>query len=275
MHRLSYVSSTSESVDLDGGGAWVGTAAGLRGNGWSYSLGHRSLSGVGRAARECEADAWFTDPAAADRLRALGDMDMAYGRPGKLVSGEWFQRAYLAKSEIGGVLRGRHSATLTFVLLDGRWRRERRLLLRPAADPASGPLDLPCDGWLDLGASTRLGLSVVNESLVPSDVRIVFHGPDPAPSLAVGGNSYMVREAAPAGGSIVVDGSASPRSITLYDRLGNSRDAFASGVRGAGAGSGAYCFEPLPPGESPVTWDGSASIDLSWFEESGELPWSS
>ena len=40
------------SVNLDGDGAWVGTAPAMRGRAWSYSLGARRISAVARKARE-------------------------------------------------------------------------------------------------------------------------------------------------------------------------------------------------------------------------------
>lgn len=45
-------------------------------------------------------------------------------------------------------------------------------------------------------------------------------------------------------------------------------------MRGEGAGSGSYCFEPLRPGTSTVSWDGSFGFDITHYQEEGEPPWS-
>ena len=48
MHRMHYVSSSGERVDLDGDGIFVGTAAGVRSREWSYELSWRGAYGISR-----------------------------------------------------------------------------------------------------------------------------------------------------------------------------------------------------------------------------------
>ena len=50
---------------------------------------------------------------------------------------------------------------------------------------------------------------------------------------------------------------------------------FASARRGTGKGGGSYAFQPLTPGVSEVSWDGTFAFDLTVFEQEGEPPWES
>lgn len=279
MHRLYYVSSGGERVDLDGGGAFVGTAPKLRSRVWTYTLGWRGASGISRAAREAELDAVMTAERA-DELRRLADRDVSSGTPGTLVfDGEWCQRAYIAKSEVETVY-GRRAvkAELTVLLLDGAWRREvsAEFYATETEDPSG--LDHPHDFEYDYGGSTA-SRSVTVGGLVPADLKLTVYGPVANPRVAVSQGTFTnVYEAAvevPGGSRLVIDGSSHPKSIQLIGTYGEVEDKFASGLRGEGAGSGSYCFEPLRPGTSSVAWDGSFGFTMTHYQEEGEPPWSS
>lgn len=279
MHRLTYVSSGGERVDLDGGGAFVGTAPKLRSRVWTYTLGWRGASGISRAAREAELDAVMTAERA-DELRRLADRDVSSGTPGMLVfDGEWYQRTYIAKSEVETVY-GRRAvkAELTVLLLDGAWRREvsAEFYATETEDPSG--LDYPHDFEYDYGGSTT-SRSVTVDGLVPADLKLTVYGPVTNPRVAVSQgaftNVYEVAVEVPGGSRLVIDGSSYPKSIQLIGAYGEVEDKFASGLRGEGAGSGSYCFEPLRPGTSSVAWDGSFGFTMTHYQEEGEPPWSS
>ena len=277
--RLHYVSSSGARVSLDGGGAHVGTAPALRSRAWSYDLSWRSANGISRDAREAAVDAWLA-PGAADELREQADRDLALRSPGRLVfDGAWYQRAYLAKSEVSEV-HGRRvlKAALTFLLLDGAWRRE--VTTEFYADEVSdgSALDYPHDYEYDYGGSGA-NRTVTVAGLVPADVRLTVFGPvtDPRVVVAQGefSNTYSANVTVPGGSRLVIDGSSYPRSIRLVGKYGEVEDRFADGVRGDGAGGGSYCFEPLRPGTSSVAWDGSFGFEMTHYQEEGEPPWSS
>ena len=82
MRSLRYVSGTgSLAVEMDGPSTFSGTAAGIRGREWAYSIGYRSLAGVSRPARECSLSVAFADGREADCMRRLDDRDMLNGTP--------------------------------------------------------------------------------------------------------------------------------------------------------------------------------------------------
>lgn len=243
MHRLTYTSSTGRVVELDAAGAYVGTAPKLRSREWSYELSWRSAYGVSRDAREATVDAYLSS-GAADALRDEADRDIADSSPGRLTfDGEWYQRAYLAKSDVS----------------DG------------------SALDYPHDFDYDYGGSGA-NRAITVGGLVPADCRLTVYGPVTNPRVTVAqgefSNTYSAKVAVPGGSRLVIDGSSYPKGIQLIGTYGEVEDRFADGVRGEGAGSGSYCFEPLRPGTSTVSWDGSFGFDITHYQEEGEPPWS-
>lgn len=268
----TYISSDGQSVNLDGGGAWVGTAPALRGREWSYSLGAAGISSARRKAREVTVTAAFADPEKADLLRHLADRDVAGSTPGTLRAGEWSQRAYITKCEPGTIFGGYHAAELTVVLLDGAWSRERTVSFGIVSDAGGDGLDLPYDLVYDLGAP-RPSSYVRAAEWGESPVKLTVYGPCESPTVRIGGNVYAVDCRVPSGGALTVDGVA--KTAAVSDGYGTVTDVFRYARRGTGKGGGSYAFQPLPPGTSRVEWDGTFAFDLTVCEQEGEPPWES
>ena len=276
MHRLSYISGTGAAeVCLDCRSALSGTADGVRGREWGYSLGYRSIAAATRAARERSLSVTFLDLSVADELRRLADRDVAMATPGTLAIDGWSQRAYITAADPSSISRAHMAAKLTVVLLDGVWRKGHtvafELLTATAGDGEF--LDLPYDLPYDLGVpSTRRYVDVGEWGAAP--LRFVVYGPCVNPAVRIDGNWYRVDVTVPDGGYLVVDPLATPRSVTLVAADGSTTDVFAKARRGNGLGSGEYVFQPASPGVHEVEWDRSFGFDLTWYEEEGEPPWS-
>ena len=101
-----------------------------------------------------------------------------------------------------------------------------------------------------------------------------MYGPCINPAFRVAGNLYEVDATVQDGGRIEIDPLASPRRVTIVNADGSTADAFPQARRGVGLDGGEYIFQPLPPGRHEIEWDGSFGIDLTWYEEEGEPPWS-
>lgn len=276
MHRLSYISGTGAAeVCLDCRSALAGTAEGVRGREWGYSIGYRSIAAATRAARECSMSVTFLDLSVADELRRLADRDVAMATPGTLAIDGWTQRAYITAADPSSISRAHMSAKLTVVLLDGVWRKGHTVAFEQlTATSGDGEfLDLPYDLPYDLGVpSTRRYVDVGEWGAAP--LRFVVYGPCVNPAVRIDGNWYRVDVTVPDGGYLVVDPLATPRSVTLVAADGSTADAFAKARRGNGLGSGEYVFQPASPGVHEVEWDRSFGFDLTWYEEEGEPPWS-
>ena len=276
MHRLSYISGTGAAeVCLDCRSALAGTAAGVRGREWGYSIGYRSIAGATRAARECSLSVTFVDLSSADELRRLADRDMAKGTPGSLSMDGWAQRAYVTKAEASSISRSHVTMSLTVVLLDGVWRRGHTVSFEPiTATSGDGEfLDLPYDLPYELGVpSTRKFFDGSEWGCAP--LKFTVYGPAVNPAIRIDGNWYKVDLTIPDGGYLVIDPLAVPRSVTLVNADGSTIDAFSKARRGDGLGSGEYIFQPASAGTHEVDWDKSFGFDLTWYEEEGEPPWS-
>lgn len=276
MHRLSYISGTGAAeVCLDCRSALAGTAEGVRGREWGYSIGYRSIAAATRAARECSMSVTFLDLSVADELRRLADRDVAMATPGTLAIDGWSQRAYITAADPSSISRAHMAAKLTVVLLDGVWRKGHTIAFEQlTATSGDGEfLDLPYDLPYDLGVpSTRRYVDVGEWGAAP--LRFVVYGPCVNPAVRIDGNWYRVDVTVPDGGYLVVDPLATPRSVTLVAADGSTTDAFAKARRGNGSGSGEYVFQPASPGVHEVEWDRSFGFDLTWYEEEGEPPWS-
>lgn len=276
MHRLSYISGTGAAeVCLDCRSALAGTAEGVRGREWGYSIGYRSIAAATRAARECSMSVTFLDLSVADELRRLADRDVAMATPGTLAVDGWSQRAYITAADPSSISRAHMAAKLTVVLLDGVWRKGHTVAFEQlTATSGDGEfLDLPNDLPYDLGVpSTRRYVDVGEWGAAP--LRFVVYGPCVNPAVRIDGNWYRVDVTVPDGGYLVVDPLATPRSVTLVAADGSTTDAFAKARRGNGSGSGEYIFQPASPGVHEVEWDRSFGFDLTWYEEEGEPPWS-
>lgn len=276
MRRLSYISGTGAAeVCLDCRSALAGTAEGVRGREWGYSIGYRSIAAATRAARECSLSVTFLDLAVADELRRLADRDVAMATPGTLAVDGWSQRAYITAADPSSISRAHMAAKLTVVLLDGVWRKGHTVAFEQlTATSGDGEfLDLPYDLPYDLGVpSTRRYVDVGEWGAAP--LRFVVYGPCVNPAVRIDGNWYRVDVTVPDGGYLVVDPLVTPRSVTLVAADGSTTDAFAKARRGNGSGSGEYIFQPASPGVHEVEWDRSFGFDLTWYEEEGEPPWS-
>lgn len=276
MRRLSYISGTGAAeVCLDCRSALAGTAEGVRGREWGYSIGYRSIAAATRAARECSLSVTFLDLAVADELRRLADRDVAMATPGTLAVDGWSQRAYITAADPSSISRAHMAAKLTVVLLDGVWRKGHTVafeLLTAAAGDGEF-LDLPYDLPHDLGVpSTRRYVDIAGWGAAP--LRFTVYGPCVNPAIRIDGNWYRVDVTVPDGGYMVVDPLATPRSVTVVGPDGSVTDAFPEARRGNGLGGGEYIFQPASPGTHEVEWDRSFGFDLIWYEEEGEPPWS-
>lgn len=277
MPNLVYVSGTGrQAVELDALPVHVGSANGLRGREWDYSLRYRSISGVNRPAREVQLDAWVMKRSEADRMRRVFDRDVANGTPGTFVAyGSWEQRGYVTAMDAAGIHADALRQRLTVVLLDGVWRRENIAHFDPNGGGGGSVyayLDHPFDYAYDYSENAQPD-EIDASDFVPSAVKIVVFGPATDPQVTIGGNLYEVDVTVPAGGYLLIDGLA--KTVALVTSNGTVTNVFDKAVRGTGEGGGSYVFQPLPVGESAVVWDRTFGFDVHYYDEEGEPPWAS
>lgn len=273
MREIEYVSPSGAARSLDEPDmALVGTGAGVRGWRWAYKVGSDDIEAVRRG--PYEASLTFTLPSmgAARALLDAFDADMA-GPPGSLrVDGEWTQRARFPKGEVSAVnVDGSVVVDASVVLLDGAWGRTEKVELMPRALSRGTDLDLPADAPYDLGA-TRAGATLSVPGPAPCPVRITVWGQAVRPRVTIAGNLYAFDATVPAGSRLVADGTGRRKTIEIVSEAGDAVDAFDTGWRGSGPGGGSYCFEPLPPGDLAVSYDGTFGVTVEYVVTRGGLP---
>ncbi len=274
MRTLSYVcAATGETIGFEGP-LYGETLTGLRARMWDYSLASRGMSGITRKTRDATVTVRVHDsPDTLDLLRRLADADMASGTAGALVAdGEWETRAWIAKSEPQTVTPTMVETQLTIVLVDGVWRRETLTHFTPRTDASSTDLDHPYDYPHDY-AGMPLGVRLANDTGAPQPVRITIFGPATHPYVVIGPNRYEVDVTVPSGSRLEINGVGEVKTVALVDQFGNTTNAFDKAVRGSGKDSGTYIFQPVPIGESVVSWTGGFQFDLTTSDERGEPPW--
>ena len=103
--------------------------------------------------------------------------------------------------------------------------------------------------------------------------QMVIYGPVSNPQLTLGGNRYALNMEIPSGSYVTVTSIAGRRTIVMTAENGDKTNVFDKGRRGTGLNGGEYIFQPIPPGDSTVEWNGFG-VDLTVYAEESEPPWS-
>lgn len=274
MQSLKYIcATTGDEIGMNGPRIWAETAEGIRGRKWAYTVGYRSLTGIGRVARETELDlSYVRCPEQLDRTRRLMDADVSARTPGTLDADGWQTRCYMVAAEPVSITPNIIRQKLTVILLDGIWRKAGEVQrfwsdsLQPGLD-----LDYPHDYEHDYKPTTR-NATAHNPQPTAMPFQMTIFGPATAPAITIGGNRYKLTTDIPSGAFATIVSIAGRKSVTLTAENGDVTDIFAKAERGDGLDGGNYIFQPIPPGDSPVEWRGFG-FDLTVFEEESEPPW--
>ena len=203
------------------------------------------------------------------------EADCIAGTPGTMSCDGWSALCYCVAEDVDEVWQDHVTGRLTFVLVDGFWYREKtKQFFKKKSEETATYLDYPFDyefDYLTLSSQT----SFVSDSLVPKPVRFVIYGPADNPRITIGANTYQWNVSVPTGSRLISDGTEDRKSIVLVSQDGIVSDMFECGMRGAGLGSGSYCFEPIQPGTSKVSWNGGFGFDVITQDRKGGLPWTS
>ncbi len=189
--------------------------------------------------------------------------------PGRLFWGEWYARCVLKGYGFEGAWAGRSGfrATLTFLVTDPLWTRERTWAF--GASDAAKALGYPHGYPHGYGSASPVE-RIECDSIRPCDVRIEVRGPCDAPSVSIGGNSYRSSAYVPEGARLLIDTREKRCAIETADGL--SVDALPT-TPDAPPGSGSYAFEAVPPGSSLLAWDRSFGLSVTVFETKAVRPW--
>lgn len=278
---IRYTNRRGESMEFGGADdALHYLEHGLRDWAWSYSTGAASgkvtsfsaggpkeISFPVGIAAESEADGIE----ARNRLVLLGEPDIEAKEPGTLeVPGGWSMRCWIIGGEPTNYWMDDRYAEFDLTLLAESpiWTRESETRFEPAPSGSGGfdpPFEFPFEFQPESGAK-----SVSNDGMFACSWLWRVYGPATSPYMRVGGNLHKVNVDVPSGARLEVDSREHTVRVIMAD--GTVEDAYSKRERG-GKGSGSYLFEPVPEGDSAVTWDGTYSFDVVLYESRIAAPY--
>lgn len=276
--RANYVNHLGEVADLCGGGIyfdngkladWEWDTHTLNGKTAMLTRRRRTMPLSLLIATRDEKDGL----ALRDRLFELMEKDCIATKPGRLYVGDWYIRCFVTASEKSmywytGEL-ARYDLTLT--VDNPLWTKEHTNSYKKQAASADGSgVDFSYDFTFDFGCSSTFE-PIENPGFDEAPARITVYGPAENPRITINGNHYEVSASVPTGGLLVIDGL--DKTITLKASNGAETNAFHLRRGDQWKDSGSYVFQPIKPGDSTVTWDGSFGFDVTLYEQRGERRW--
>ena len=109
------------------------------------------------------------------------------------------------------------------------------------------------------------GRKIVCDSVGSSEFRLKIYGEATNPAVVINGHTYKINGTISKGESLMIDSMT--KTITLTTASGKKINWFDK------RGRKEYIFEPLPTGQSTVSWDGTFGFDLTVVEKRSEPKW--
>lgn len=277
-YTVKYVNSFGDVLDLTGGAnyakysaipAWGmetvslnGRVSGLRTPTQSYTiqvtiLGADTDDGVN----------------ARNRLYEVPARDVDANAPGRLYFNDWFIEGYMTASSVTNFWQSKKYAQyeLTFTATEPKWVRERTANYEDMQGSGPTGLDFPFDFAFDFGVS-RNDTSVTNDNYTASPIMLRIYGNVTNPRVTIANNTYGLNMEIGNGEYVEVDGLS--YTVTHVKANGEHVNAFSNVVGEFAKDSGTYIFQPVPAGDSEVTWNGEFNFDIVTHELRSEPKWS-
>ena len=202
-----------------------------------------------------------------NRLHELAEADIVAKNPGKIFVGDYYTIGYITASTKSNYLRGRKycKIDLTLTREDPAWYLERSYSFFPGTESGFvGGFDYPFDYPYDYALSMN-GRKIVCDSVGSSEFRLRIYGEATDPAVVINGHTYKINGTISKGESLLIDSLT--KTITLTTASGKKINWFDK------RGREEYIFEPLPAGQSTVTWSGAFGFDLTVVEKRSEPKW--
>ena len=274
--KVGYVNHLGETLDLHGGGIWCDSGE-LANWVWVAATLNGRTAGLYRSQRTIPFSLIIVGQTESrglelrDALFETMEKDAIAGKPGRLYVDGWYLKCIVvySRKDLYWVTGKAAKYELGLLADDPVWTKEHSYSL--AKDGTGNGLNFPYNFQYNFAGSSKEASYVDNPGIVGAPAKITVYGPASNPHVIVGGNRYEVEAEVKSGGKLVVDGNE--KTITLYDEYGNSSSVFSKRRGVQRAGSGSYVFQPVPPGENLVSWDGSFAFDIVLFEQRSERRW--
>lgn len=273
LEKLVYINHLNERFELGKDGVYVSTHE-LRNYKWTVKKQNDRIASLARGVTSYKIPIVFVGKTAAEsnaarnRLYEIIDKDAAVMQYGKFVIGDYYLKGIVTESRKREWLRaGRHMREdLTVTTDHPAWVKETRHVLRKSGGQNVGGrnFDYPTDYAFDF--TTSIGSEkIVNQSVAPSNFRMMFYGPCVDPEVEIGGHLYRVYGEVQAREAIVID--SVEKTIYLLHADGTKENRFNNRYRRS------YIFQPIDIGPQSVFWGGVYDIDVVTFDERSEPKW--
>ena len=247
----------------------------LRNYSWSYETINNRISRFFRPIKDrkiplwvhCDSEAEAT--AVKNRLYELTETDVEAELPGKIYIGEYYTNGYITSSSKGDYLIHDKMCRIDLVLTsdDTAWYKEQTYAFVSGSGGAigvGGGTDYPYDYSYDYALSMS-GRSIVCNSVGSNAFRLLIYGAVTNPAVVINGHTYAINGSIGAGETLLIDSLT--KTITLTTATGNKVNWFDKRNRDN------YIFEPIPAGQSTISWVGSFGFDLTVIEKRSEPKW--
>ena len=114
-------------------------------------------------------------------------------------------------------------------------------------------------------ATKIYGGTIHCDSVGKNEFRLLIQGEAVNPYIIIGDNEYQINGTVGEGETLLIDSMA--KTITLTTASGSTVNWFDKRSRDS------YIFEPIPPGDSDVLWNGLFRFDLTIIEKRSEPLW--
>ena len=247
----------------------------LRDYSWSYDTINSRISRFYRPVKnrkiplvvKCNSDEEAI--AVKNRLHELAEADIEARIPGKIFVGDYYTNGYVTASAKTDYLINKRLCNITLTLTsdDPAWYREQTYAFTSdSGDVTSigGGTDYPYDYPYDFALSMN-GRKIVCDTTGKNAFKLKIYGEATNPAVVIDGHIYAINGTVGKGESLLIDGVN--KTVTLTTSTGAKINWFDK------RGRESYIFEPIPAGQSVVSWLGTFGFDLTVIEKRSEPRW--
>lgn len=205
-----------------------------------------------------------------NKLFEICEKDVLKVKHGKIIIGEYYLKCYITGSRKAKYLldKGYMELTLTVTTDRPQWIKETKeyflAINNDNAIVGKRNLDFNYDFPFDYTSDFN-HRSIINSGIVGTPFKMIIYGPCTDPEIHIGGNAYQVFAELTENEYLTIDSIEKTIMLTRYN--GEQVNCFHLRNRES------YIFEPIPPGENIVNWNGLFGFDFIAYDERSEPKW--
>lgn len=276
--KFVYINHLNEEVRFGEGCVFVNISD-IRNYGWETLTSNNRITGFKQSVSEFTIPVVICAESASKCAEVKNEMvdvfekDIHTMKHGRIIIGDYYLQCYVRASEKNAYLTKKNLTTLTLTVTTDKplWIRETKYTFRKqnAVSPYSEGsnstfLDYPWDFPFDYSEMPQ-NPSVLNSGYSGTPFKLIVYGEVENPSVLIDEHRYQVNALVQSDEYLVIDSNT--KTINLIQSDGTSINTFDKRDRDS------YIFEPVPVGESAVSWNGPFGFDLILYEERVEPKW--